>query len=112
MSLGWTRFPRPMKNDVIFFLKRACRPVNSESDIVQEAIFEAIENQMRDNNPPITRETFNRLVADGYSRNEAMKLIGYALANEISEIMNSNQSFSEERYSQNLRNLPDLPWDE
>jgi len=86
--------------------------MESESDLAQEAIFEAIENQMRDNNPPITKETFNRLIADGYTKNEAMKLIGYTLANEISEIMNSNQPFSEERYSQNLRNLPDLPWEE
>lgn len=83
-----------------------------ESDFAREAIFEAIENQMRDNNPPITKDTFNRLIADGYSKNEAMKLIGYSLVNEISEIMNSNQPFNEERYSQNLRNLPDLPWEE
>jgi len=41
-----------------------------------------------------------------------MKLIGFSLANEISEIMNSNQRFNEERYSQNLRNLPDFPWEE
>lgn len=85
--------------------------MESESDIAQAAIFEAIENQMRDNNPPITKETFNRLIADGHTKNETMKLIGSCLANEISEIMNSNRPFSEERYSQNLRNLPDLPWE-
>jgi len=83
-----------------------------ESDIAREAIFEAVENQIRDNNPPITKETFDRLIAEGYSKNEAMKLIGFSLANEISEIMNNNQLFNEERYSQNLRNLPDLPWEE
>ena len=86
--------------------------MESESDVAQKAIFEAIENQMRDNNPPITKVTFDRLIADGYTKNEAMKLIGYALANEISEIMNSDQPFSEDRYSQNLKNLPDLPWEE
>jgi len=83
-----------------------------ESDIARDAIFEAIENQIKDNNPPITKETLNRLIAEGYSKNEAMKLIGFSLANEISEIMNNNQLFNEERYSQNLRNLPDLPWEE
>ncbi len=86
--------------------------METESDIRRDAIFEAIQNQIRDNNPPITRETFNRLIAEGYSKNEAMKLIGFPLANEISEIMNNNQLFNEERYSQNLRNLPDLPWEE
>jgi len=83
-----------------------------ESDIARDAIFEAIENQIRDSSPPITKETLNRLIAEGYSKNEAMKLIGFSLANEISEIMNNNQLFNEERYSQNLRNLPDLPWEE
>lgn len=83
-----------------------------KSDIARDAIFEAIENQIRDNNPPITKETLNRLIAEGYSKDEAMKLIGFSLANEISEIMNDNQPFNEERYSQNLRNLPDLPWEE
>ena len=83
-----------------------------ESDIARKAIFEAIENQMRDNNPPVTKETYNRLIADGHTKSEAMKLIGFSLANEISEIMNGNQPFNEERYSQNLRNLPDLPWEE
>jgi len=86
--------------------------MESESDIARDAIFEAIENQMRDNDPPITKETFNRLIADGYTKNEAMKLIGFSLANEMSEIMNNNQLFNEERYSQNLRNLPDLHWEE
>ena len=86
--------------------------MESESDFARQAIFEAVENQMRDNNPPITKETFDRLIADGFTKNEAMKLIGFALANEISEIMNSNQPFDEERYSQNLRNLPDIPWEE
>jgi hypothetical protein len=83
-----------------------------ESDTVREAIFEAIENQVRDNNPPITRETLDRLIAEGFSKHEAMKMIGFALANEISEIMNNKQLFNEERYSQNLGNLPDLPWEE
>ena len=86
--------------------------MEDESDIARQAVFTAIENQLRDNNPPITRETYDRLLADGFSKKEAMELIGFCLANEISEIMNSKQPFSEERYSLNLRNLPDLPWEE
>lgn len=96
----------------IFLLNLINKAMEPESDIAREAIFEAIENQIRDNNPPITKATLNRLIAEGYSKNEAMKLIGFSLANEISEIMNNNQLFNEERYSQNLRNLPDLPWEE
>lgn len=84
----------------------------SDSDPARAAILEAVENQLRDNNPPITQETFNRLMMEGFSAEEAKKLISFALANEISEIMNNKEPFDEERYSQNLRNLPDIPWEE
>ena len=86
--------------------------MNTESNMAQEAIFEVIENQLRDNNPPITKETYTRLVSEGHSHDETMKLIGCAMTTEIFEIMKNKQPFNEERYSQNLINLPDLPWEE
>ena len=86
--------------------------METESNIAQEAIFEIIENQLRDNNPPITRETYTRLTTEGHSHNETMKLIGCAMTTEIFEIMKNNEPFDEDRYSHNLDNLPDLPWEE
>ena len=86
--------------------------MNTESNMAQEAIFEVIENQLRDNNPPITKETYTRLVSEGHSHDETMKLIGCAMTTEIFEILKNKQPFNEERYSQNLINLPDLPWEE
>ena len=86
--------------------------METESNLAQEAIFEIIENQLRDNNPPITKETFTRLMSEGHSHDETMKLIGCAMTTEIFEIVKNKQSFNEERYSQNLNNLPDLPWEE
>jgi hypothetical protein len=38
-----------------------------DSEIAQTAIFEIIDNQMRDETPPETKQTFDRLIADGYS---------------------------------------------
>ena len=32
------------------------------------------------------------------------------MTTEIYEIMKHSQPFDEERYSQNLKNLPELPW--
>ena len=86
--------------------------MKTESNITQEAIFEIIENQLRDNNPPITKETYTRLTSEGYSHDEAMNLIGCAMTTEMFEIMKNNQPFDEERYSHNLNSLPDLPWEE
>jgi hypothetical protein len=86
--------------------------MKTESSIAQEAVFEIIENQLRDNNPPITKETYTRLKSDGFSHDDTMKLIGCAMTTEIYEIMKQSQPFDEERYAQNLKNLPELPWED
>ena len=86
--------------------------MTSDSDLAREAILEAVEYQLKNNNPPITQETFTRLRSEGFSAEDAKKLISFALANEISGIMNNKEPFNEERYSQSLRNLPDIPWEE
>jgi peroxiredoxin family protein len=85
---------------------------DEQSEMAQDAIFEIIENQMRDNTPPITKETYTRLKATGHSHEEAMKLIGCAISVELFEIMSNKQTFNEERYSKNLKNLPELPWED
>ena len=82
-----------------------------DSTMAREAIFEAIENQLRDNDPPITKVTFERLKAEGYSQQETMKLIGCAFSSEISDMMNSRESYDEKRYSKYLKTLPVLPWE-
>lgn len=82
------------------------------SDITREAIFEAINNQIKDNDPPITKETYDRLRADGHTDEETMKLIGCALSVELFEIMKNKEAFNEQRYRANLKGLPELPWEE
>ena len=82
------------------------------SDIAREAIFEVIENQMRDNTPPITNETYTRLKSEGHSHEETMKYIGCALLVEIFEALKNKQVFNEKHYIKNLKALPELPWEE
>lgn len=76
-----------------------------------EAIVEAIENQIRDNDPPETALTLARLMQAGESRENAMRLIGCAMAVEIFEILKNNRPFDEPRYVENLRRLPELPFE-
>lgn len=82
------------------------------SDFAREAIFEVIENQIRDGKPPQVSETLRRLEAGGHSTEEAMKLISCAVSVELFEIMKYGKPFDEDRYVDNLKNLPQLPWDE
>jgi hypothetical protein len=46
-----------------------------------------VENQIRNSNPPETRQTLERLLAAGYSRKQAIEMIGSALVEEIWAIL-------------------------
>lgn len=86
--------------------------MQEESKIAQAAIFEIIENQIRDDNPREVKQTLKRLLSEGQTKEQAMKLIGCAVAVEIFEIMKHKRPFNESRYVENLNRLPELPWEE
>jgi hypothetical protein len=50
------------------------------------------------------------LLSEGQTEEEAMKLIGCAVAVEIFEIMKYKKPFNQSRYVQNLNKLPEMPW--
>ncbi len=84
----------------------------SYSPIARAAIFEIIENQLRDRTPPETKQTYDRLIADGYSHDETMKLLGFVVACEISDVLRERKPFNLPRYVVALNALPELPWDD
>ncbi|MBO9592558.1 MAG: DUF1841 family protein [Niabella sp.] len=79
---------------------------------VRQEIFNIVNNQMTTNNPPETKETFNRLKKEGYNDFEARQLIGQCVAVELFEIMKHRKPFDEKRYISNLKQLPKAPFDE
>jgi hypothetical protein len=80
-------------------------------EVVKATLFEVIENQLRSNAPPEARETLDRLMSVGHTREEAMKLIGCALLSEIYDVLKSHASYDNARYVANLKRFPELPWD-
>jgi len=82
-----------------------------QSGRAQAAIFEAIETQLADGEPPETAETLDRLLEEGYTRDEAFRLIGCALADETFQIMKHEREYDSARYVRLLQNLPNLPWE-
>ncbi|OGA68792.1 MAG: hypothetical protein A3F77_05180 [Betaproteobacteria bacterium RIFCSPLOWO2_12_FULL_67_28] len=75
-------------------------------------MFEVIENQLRNNDPPETRKTLERLVGGGRARQEAIRLIACVLATELFTVMKSESPYDNARYIANLRRLPKLPFEE
>jgi hypothetical protein len=76
------------------------------------AILEVVESQLEANNPPKTKETLDRLMADGIVRDEALKYIACALSVEIFGAIKHSESFDPARYDRNLDGLPDMPWED
>ena len=80
------------------------------SESAQAAIFQMIENQIRANSPREVRQTLERLLSEGKTKEEAMKLIDCIVAVEIFEITKHKKPFNESRYVENLSKLPEMPW--
>ena len=79
---------------------------------LRKAFFEIVSNQLRTNDPPETKQTFDRLTADGFSKVGAMELIACVVANDICEMISRGELFDNDRYVKALHTLPTLPWDD
>lgn len=78
---------------------------------LREAIVEIVENQLRDNNPPETKETLERLMETGETRENAIRYIASVLSVEIFEMQKHQEAFDLKRYIKNLNALPELPYE-
>lgn len=78
---------------------------------LRAAILEVVENQLRDGTPPETRQTLQRLISQGYSAQEAKRLIGVVVAGEIFDILKQGKPFDQARFVGALRRLPQTPGD-
>ena len=84
------------------------------SKVLNAAIMEVVRNQLRDGNPPQTRQTYDRLIASGLPDAEVRRLIGCVVVNEIFDVMKSGKPYDAARYIAALDRLPQMPdgWDE
>jgi hypothetical protein len=71
-----------------------------------------IDNQLRDNTPTETRQTFERLVATGHTLEDARRLIGCVVSTAIYDVLAQHRPFDEAAYVAALQLLPILPWEE
>ena len=75
----------------------------------REAIFDIVQNQMKDNNPPETNLAYKRLIDLKFSDFETKQLIGQCVAVELYQILKFKQPFNLQRYIRNLTQLPAKP---
>ena len=68
-------------------------------------IMGVVDNQINENNPPITAITYKRLMAAGNSSKVAKEKIAAIVAENIYYIMTDGNSFDEEKYTRDLEGL-------
>lgn len=83
----------------------------TDSHKLRKAILEVITTQIRDNDPPETKQALIRLQDKGFSEEEALKLIGYVVVSEVFSVLKENRQYDKEKYIAALNNLPSLPWE-
>lgn len=72
---------------------------------LKATLLEVVDNQLNDNDPPETRETLNRLIADGYSEEKAKERIASVLVMHIYDVMHDSKQFDSEKYKRDLSEL-------
>jgi hypothetical protein len=83
----------------------------SDSHRLRKAILEVINAQIRDNDPPETKQNLIRLQENGFSEEEALKLIGYVVASEVFSVLKEKRQYDKEKFISALNDLPRLPWE-
>ena len=91
--------------------EKIVKATSKEGQLGGEAIIDAIESQLEQNQPVETRKTLDRLIALGESRENALRFIASALSVEIFEALKHQKSYHEQRYIKNLKALPKLPYE-
>ena len=91
---------------------RVDRPTGRENDASRETlrttILEIVDSQIRNHDPPEALATYDRLIGQGHSDEEARHLIGCVIALEVVGIVNESQEYDHRRYLAALEALPRL----
>src|SRR5215216_5364115 len=73
------------------------------------AILDIVDTQLRDGTPPETRQTFDRLIAAGYTPEGARQLLAHVVLREIFAVMTHGERYDQARFVAALQQLPHLP---
>ena len=72
---------------------------------LKRTILEVVDNQLKANDPPITRYTLDRLMGLGYTKQQAKEKIGVVVIGEIYDVLKNSQPFDEARFIGEMNKL-------
>jgi hypothetical protein len=80
-------------------------------EALRKATREVLANQLRDDDPKETRETYERLLSQGIAESQVKRLLSAIIALEIFGVVKEGRSFDRARFVERLKALPTLDLD-
>lgn len=71
----------------------------------KKSVLEIVDNQLKANDPPCTKDVYEKLLDAGYSEAEAKDKIGAVVLEEIYDILQLGQDFNAESYRNSLEEM-------
>lgn len=100
----------PFSQSVNFDFNDSITMSSKNEDLINErltrAIHAVIDQQIAEKNPPDTLITYERLLEEGFSHEEAYSLIGHLVGMEIAEEIRGEGGLNMDRYKAALEELP------
>jgi hypothetical protein len=78
----------------------------SNDKTVRDAFLDTVLNQMETGDPPETKQTYDRLIAAGQSKSQALQHIAAALRVEMNRMMAESTPFDNKRFAALLEKIP------
>lgn len=72
---------------------------------VRDAFLDTVLNQLETGDPPETKVTLDRLMAEGYSRAHALQAIAAALRTEMNRMLSESTPFDNDKYASLLTKI-------
>ncbi len=76
-----------------------------------QLLIQGVREQIAKGDPPEVGQTYDRLIADGYPKEEVYKTLACVLSTEVFEILKYKRVFDRQLCIKRLRALPKLPWE-
>jgi hypothetical protein len=80
--------------------------MNIEDDFnLHKIVIQSVETQIRDNDPPVTKATFERLLKNGHDEASAKEMIASVIAEEIYLMLKENREMNVESFGSRMEEL-------
>ena len=77
-------------------------------DMMIKIMLNIVDEQIRKNDPPITKKTLNRLLALGHSEDIAKKMIAICVSKTMNTTLQTELPFDKEQFTRLLNRLPEF----